>query len=154
MDATPGTTLNQDGTGLQVWLPVRSGDERSHPLQMGIMFNSRGERRTKALEGTEVEQQTPSKWGWETRENKLSWPPTLHEFTMLSVALGDYLRWGGWPLINLIPCIIMILFDYFSIFMKQNVLLKNYFRNLYHYNKYNAYTNMMVFMIKTKFWSK
>ena len=61
MDTTPGTTLNHGGTGHQVWLPVRSGDERSHPLQMGIMLNSRGEHMTKALEGTEVEQQTPSK---------------------------------------------------------------------------------------------
>ena len=61
MDTTPGITLNHGGTGHQVWLPVRSGDERSHPLQMGIMLNSRGERMTKALEGTEVEQQTPSK---------------------------------------------------------------------------------------------
>ena len=111
MDATPGTTLNHGGTGLQVWLPVRSGDKRSHPLQMCIMLNSRGERKTKALERTEIEQQTPSKWGWETRESKLLRPPTLHEFTMSSVALGDYPRWGDWPLINLIPCIIMIWFD-------------------------------------------
>ena len=61
MDTTPRITLNHGGTGHQVWLPVRSGDERSHPLQMGIMLNSRGERMTKALERTEVEQQTPSK---------------------------------------------------------------------------------------------
>ena len=65
------------------WTPgVAAGKEwrwEKSPLQMGIMINSRGERRTKALEGTEVEQQTPSKWGWETRGNKLSRPPTLHE---------------------------------------------------------------------------
>ena len=124
MDATSGTTLNHGGTGHQVWLPVRSGDERSHPLRMGIMLNSRGERRTKALEGTEVEQQTPSKWGWETRGNKLSRPPTLHEFTMSSVALGDYSRWRGWPLINLIPCIIMIWFNYWfsTLFINLNCI--------------------------------
>ena len=78
------------------------------PPADGLMLNSRGERRTKALEGTEVEQQTPSKWDWETRGNKLSWPPTLHELSMSSVALGDYPRWGGCPLINLIPCIIIL----------------------------------------------
>ena len=61
MDAATRITLNHGGTGHQVWLPVRSGDEGSHSLQMGIMLNSRGERRTKALEGTEAEQLTPSK---------------------------------------------------------------------------------------------
>ena len=127
MNATPGTTLNHCGTGHQVWLPVRSGDERSHPLQMGIMLNSRGERRTKALEGTEVEQQTPSKWGWETRGNKLSRPPTLHEFTMSSVALEDYPRWGGWPLINLIPCI-KILYCILSLMDKNYLSNKNLFQ--------------------------
>ena len=90
------------------WTPgVAAGKEwrwENSPPAMGIMLNSRGERRTKALEGTEVEQQTPSKWGWETRGNKLSRPPTQHEFTMSSVALY-YPLWGGWPLINLIPCI-------------------------------------------------
>ena len=98
MDTTPGITLNHGGTGHQVWLPVRSGDERSHPLQMGIMLNSRGERMTKALEGTEVEQQTPSKWGWETSGEQA----VMAFHTRSSVALGDYPRWGGWPLINLI----------------------------------------------------
>ena len=98
MDTTPRITLNHGGTGHQVWLPVRSGDERSHPLQMGIMLNSRGERMTKALEGTEVEQQTPSKWGWETSGEQA----VMAFHTRSSVALGDYPRWGGWPLINLI----------------------------------------------------
>ena len=98
MDTTPGITLNHGGTGHQVWLPLRSGDERSHPMQMNIMLNSRGERMTKALEGTEVEQQTPSKWGWETSGEQA----VMAFHTRSSVALGDYPRWGGWPLINLI----------------------------------------------------
>ena len=65
---------------------------------MGIMLNSRGERMTKALEGTEVEQQTPCKWGWETSGEQA----VMAFHTRSSVALGDYPRWGGWPLINLI----------------------------------------------------
>ena len=55
----PRTTLNHGGTGHQVWLPVRDGDGKAVPCS-GIMINSRGERRTKALEGTEAVQQTPS----------------------------------------------------------------------------------------------
>ena len=48
-------------TGHQVWLPVRDGDGRScHPCS-GIMINSRGERRTKALERIEDLKQTPRK---------------------------------------------------------------------------------------------
>ena len=37
------------------------------PSADGIMLNSRGERRTETLEGTEVEQQTPDTKGGETR---------------------------------------------------------------------------------------
>ena len=44
----------------QVWLSARDGDGRSCHPSRGIMINSRGERRTKALEGTEALQQTPS----------------------------------------------------------------------------------------------
>ena len=84
------------------WTPgVAAGKEwrwEKSPLQMGIMLNSRGERMTKALEGTEVEQQTPSKWGWETSGEQA----VMAFHTRSSVALGDYPRWGGWPLINLI----------------------------------------------------
>ena len=83
------------------WTPgVAAGKEwrwEKSPLQMGIMLNSRGERMTKALEGTEVEQQTPSKWGWETSGEQA----VMAFHTRSSVALGDYPRWGGWPLINL-----------------------------------------------------
>ena len=43
----------------QVWLPVRDGDGRSCHPSSGIMINSRGERRTKALEDRGM-QQTPS----------------------------------------------------------------------------------------------
>ena len=111
MDATPRKTLNHGGTGHQVWLPVRSGDERSHPLQMGIMLNSRGERMTKALEGTEVEQQTLANEARKPEGNKLSRHSTL---LLTSVALGDYPRWGGWPLINLILCIITIELNWIS----------------------------------------
>ena len=49
----PRTTLNHGGTGHQVWLPVRDGDERSCHPSSGIMINSRGERMTKALERTD-----------------------------------------------------------------------------------------------------
>ena len=84
------------------WTPgVAAGKEwrwEKSLLQMGIMLNSRGERMTKALEGTEVEQQTPSKWGWETSGEQA----VMAFHTRSSVALGDYPRWGGWPLINLI----------------------------------------------------
>ena len=84
------------------WTPgVAAGKEwrwEKSPLQMGIMLNSRGERMTKALEGTEVEQQTPSKWGWETSGEQA----VMAFHTRSSVALGDYPRWGGWHLINLI----------------------------------------------------
>ena len=84
------------------WTPgVAAGKEwrwEKSPPQMGIMLNSRGERMTKALEGTEVEQQTPSKWGWETSGEQA----VMAFHTRSSVALGDYPRWGGWPLINLI----------------------------------------------------
>ena len=87
---------------LWYWTPgVAAGKEwrwEKSPLQMGIMLNSRGERMTKALEGTEVEQQTPSKWGWETSGEQA----VMAFHTRSSVALGDYPRWGGWPLINLI----------------------------------------------------
>ena len=44
----------------QVWLPARDGDGMCCHPSSGIMINSRGERRTNALEGTEVSQQTPS----------------------------------------------------------------------------------------------
>ena len=37
----------------QVWLPARDGDGMCCHPSNGIMINSRGERRTKALEGTE-----------------------------------------------------------------------------------------------------
>ena len=37
----------------QVWLPARDGDGMCCHPSRGIMINSRGERRTKALEGTE-----------------------------------------------------------------------------------------------------
>ena len=131
MDTTPETTLNHGGTGHQVWLPVRSGDERSHPLQMGIMLNSRGERMTKALEGTEVEQQTPSKWGWETSGEQA----VMAFHTRSSVALGDYPRWGGWPLINLITMHNndLIWFDFsfiINIFHRQSELDNKLYSNL------------------------
>ena len=61
VEAVSLTTLNHGGTGQQVWLPVRDGDGRSWHPSSGIMINSRGERRTKALERTEDIQQTPSK---------------------------------------------------------------------------------------------
>ena len=51
----------------QVWLPARDGDERNHSSAECFMLNSRGERRTETLEGTEVEQQTPDTKGGETR---------------------------------------------------------------------------------------
>ena len=44
----------------QAWLPTRDGDGRSCHPSSGIMTNSRGKRITKALEGTEASQQTPS----------------------------------------------------------------------------------------------
>ena len=49
------------------WTPgVAAGKEwrwEKSPPADGIMLNSRGERMTKALEGKEIEQKTPSKWG-------------------------------------------------------------------------------------------
>ena len=44
----------------QVWLQARDGDGKCCHPSSSIMMNSRGERRTKALERTEVSQQTPS----------------------------------------------------------------------------------------------
>ena len=38
---------------------------------------------------------------------------------------GDYPRWGGWPLVNLIPCIIMILLLVITSTPKFSIWLRN-----------------------------
>ena len=71
-------------------------------LARGIMINSRGERRTKALEGTEDFQQTPSTSGGETRGYRPQSPPiptcVQWNFRMWVWGTPGY---GGWPLIKI-----------------------------------------------------
>ena len=71
------------------------------PSADGIMLNSRGERRTETLEGTEVEQQTPDTKGSETRGDQPSCSPHYVNSPRSSVALGDPPCLGGWPLIKI-----------------------------------------------------
>ena len=91
----------------QVWLPARDRDGKCCLLARDVMINSRGERMTKALEGTEVSQQTPS--NIRRRNQRVQTTVTTNHHMRLvefsHVALEDpWLR--GWPLINLILFII------------------------------------------------
>ena len=69
-------------------------------LASGIMINSRGERRTKALEGTEEDnQQTPSNSGGETRGYRHSHHQSPHAFSgIFACGSGGSPGYGGWPL--------------------------------------------------------
>ena len=67
-----------------------------------IMLNSRGERKTKTLEETEAEQQTPGGIrAGETRGNQQRCFPHYVNSPQMSVALGDPPSFGGWPLIKI-----------------------------------------------------
>ena len=44
-------TFDHGGTGHQVWLPARGGDEEVSSPPNGLKLTSAGERRTKALRG-------------------------------------------------------------------------------------------------------
>ena len=102
VEAVPRTTLNHGGTGHQVWLPVRDGGGRSCHLNSGIMINSRGERRTKALERTE-EHPTDSEQHQAEKPEDTDTVTTNHhmrlvEFRMWLWRIPGY---GGWPLIKI-----------------------------------------------------
>ena len=87
----------------QVWLPARDGDEKGCHPSSGIMINSRGESRTKALERTEASQQTHStNQDGETRGNRHSLHQILHAFSgIFACSSGGSPGYGGWPLIKI-----------------------------------------------------
>ena len=83
----------------QVWLPARDGDGMCCHPSKGIMINSRGERRTKALERTE-EYPTDSEQHQAEKPEGTDTVTIKHHMRLVEfshVALGDpWLR--GWPL--------------------------------------------------------
>ena len=122
---SPRTTLNHGGTGHQLWLPVRDGDERSCHPSNGIMINSRGERRTKALERTKDLQQTPSKTG---RRNQRVQTQSPHSFSgIFACGSGGSPSYWGWPLIKINSFHNNIWFDYlilFYIYLRLMILMQ------------------------------
>ena len=97
------STFDTGGTGHPVLLPARDGDGKCYHPSSGIMINSREERRTKALEGTEVEQQTPSNIRSEKPERTDTVDTNSHmrlvEF--FACGSGGSPGYGGWPLIKI-----------------------------------------------------
>ena len=94
----------------QVWLPARDGDGKCCHPSRGIMINSRGERRTKALEGTDAFQQTLSTIRSEKPEGT-DIVTTNHHMRLvefLHVALEDPLATGIGLWLKLILIIITI----------------------------------------------
>ena len=79
------------------WTPFRSGCRQGTEmggaaiLARGIMINSRGERRTKALEGTEDIQQTPSNIRRRNQrvQTTVTTNPHMRSVEFSHVALGD-----------------------------------------------------------------
>ena len=103
-------TFDHGGTGHQVWLPARGGDEEVSSPPNGLKLTSAGERRTKALRRTQTEQ---------TSRTILMKPEGTDQTRMLhlvmplltglaQVALGDsslwWLFWGEieWTQLNFI----------------------------------------------------
>ena len=84
----------------QVWLPARDGDGMCCHPSSGIMINSRGERRTKALEGTE-EFPTDSEQHQEEKPEGTdhSHHQLPHAFSgIFACGSGGPPGYGGWPL--------------------------------------------------------
>ena len=89
-------------------------------LARGIMINSRGERRTKALEGTEDFQQTPSKIRRRNQrvQTTVTTNPHMRSVEFSHVALGEPLATGVGLWIKLIPFIITFDLIWFMIRIK------------------------------------
>ena len=59
-------TRDHGGTGHQVWLPARGGDEEVSSPPNGLKLTSAGERRTKALRGPRQSRHQGQSW-WNQR---------------------------------------------------------------------------------------
>ena len=113
----------------QVWLPARDGDGMCCHPSKGIMINSRGERRTKALEGTE-DLPTDSEQYQAEKPEGTDTVTTNHYMRLVEfshVALGDPLAMGVGLWIKLIlfikhcncncnfTCLVQLKFKYLKI---------------------------------------
>ena len=99
-------------------------------LARGIMINSRGERKTKALEGTEDFQQTPSNIRRRNQrvQTAVTTNPHMRSVEFSHVALGDPLATEVGLWIKLIPFIIifdLIWFDSYFLFNHHSYFSKN-----------------------------
>ena len=102
----PSTVIERSGVVLDTLRSgCRQGTEMGSAaiLARGIMINSRGERRTKALEGTEDFQQTPSnirRRNQRVQTTVTTNPP--HAFSgIFACGSGGSPGYGGWPLIKI-----------------------------------------------------
>ena len=96
----PNANLRQEVVlDTQVWLPARDGDGMCCHPSKGIMINSRGERRTKALEGQRISNRLRATSSGETRGYRHSHHQSLHAFSgIFACSSGGSLGYGGWPL--------------------------------------------------------
>ena len=107
----PSTVIERSGVVLDTLRSgCRQGTEMGSAaiLARGIMINSRGERRTKALEGTEDFQQTPSNIRRRNQrvQTTVTTNPHMRSVEFSHVALGDPLATGVGLWLKLIPFII------------------------------------------------